>query len=152
MLLVFGDPSTVVGLQAVGNESVPKIIINNTINLFSETAISILVISNHNCFRVLFGKIASAYCIWELYLHFSIGNGPPVEPALCQLYRHTFVPYTSYNHSVIKGANLKWSALSLLDDHWQIRRSICDCEAAAIRLYATIALVTSTDASFSAFS
>jgi len=28
--------------------------INNTINLFVKTAISILVISNHNCFRVLY--------------------------------------------------------------------------------------------------
>ena len=26
-------------------------------------------------------------------MYFSIGNGQPVEPALCQLYRHTFVPY-----------------------------------------------------------
>jgi len=73
MPLVFGDPSTVVGLEAVGNESVPKIIINNTINLFSETAISILVISNHNCFRVLFGAkllphIAFENCIYILAL------------------------------------------------------------------------------------
>ena len=43
-----------------GNDSVPKIIINNTINLFL-TAISILLISNHNNFRVLFDKIASVY-------------------------------------------------------------------------------------------
>ena len=28
-----------------------------------------------------------------MYLYFSIGNGQPREPALCQLYRHTFVPY-----------------------------------------------------------
>ena len=28
-----------------------------------------------------------------MYLYFSIGNGQPSEPALCQLYRHTFVPY-----------------------------------------------------------
>ena len=28
-----------------------------------------------------------------MYLYFSIGNGQPGEPALCQLYRHTFVPY-----------------------------------------------------------
>ena len=37
----------------------------------------ILVISNHNSFRVLFDKIVSVYFI----------------AALCQLYRHTFVPY-----------------------------------------------------------
>ena len=40
----------------VGNESVPTIIINNTINLFLLTAISILVISNHDRLRVLFDK------------------------------------------------------------------------------------------------
>ena len=28
-----------------------------------------------------------------MYLYFSIENGQPREPALCQLYRHTFVPY-----------------------------------------------------------
>jgi len=43
-----------------GNESAPKIIISNT-NLYFKTAISILVISNHNSFRVLFDKIASVY-------------------------------------------------------------------------------------------
>jgi len=40
-----------------GNESVPKIIINDTISLFFRPAINILVISNHNIFRVLFDKI-----------------------------------------------------------------------------------------------
>ena len=28
-----------------------------------------------------------------VFLYFNIGNGQPREPALCQLYRHTFVPY-----------------------------------------------------------
>jgi len=46
-----------------GNESVPKIIINDTINFFFRTAISILVISNYNSFRELFDKIASVYFI-----------------------------------------------------------------------------------------
>jgi len=45
---------------------VPKIIINNTINLFL-TEISILVISNHNSFRVQFDKIAS-YVLFEKYI------------------------------------------------------------------------------------
>ena len=76
--------------RPIGNESVQKIIINDTI-IFSWTASSILVISNHNSFRVLFAKIVSAYFIWKLYLYFSIGNGQPREPALCQLYRRTFV-------------------------------------------------------------
>jgi len=57
------------------------------------TAISILPISNHNSFRVLFDKIASIYFICKIYLYFSIGNGQPREPELCQLYRHTFVLY-----------------------------------------------------------
>ena len=46
-------------------ENVPKIIINDTINLFSKTEINILLISNHNSFRVLFDKIASLYFISE---------------------------------------------------------------------------------------
>ena len=47
----------------IGNESVPKVIINDTMKCFSETALSILVISNHNSFRVLFDKIAFVYFI-----------------------------------------------------------------------------------------
>jgi len=72
-----------------GNESVPKIMINNTTNLFFKTAVSILQISSHNSFRVLFDKIASVF--EKKYLYFSIGNGQSTEPELCQLYRHTFV-------------------------------------------------------------
>jgi len=53
-----------------------------------------LLNSNHNSFRVLFDKIASAYFAWKIYLYLSIGNGQPREPALCQLYRHTFVRYS----------------------------------------------------------
>ena len=49
------------------------------------------IISN----AVLFDKIASVYFIWRIYLYFSIGNGQPREPALCQLYQRTFVPYRS---------------------------------------------------------
>ena len=49
-----------------------------------------MLISNHNSFRVLFDKIASVYFIWKKYL-FSISNGQPREPVLCQLYRHTFI-------------------------------------------------------------
>jgi len=46
-----GSPSA-----SIGNENVPKIIINNTRNSFRKTAIGILLISNHNSFRVLFDK------------------------------------------------------------------------------------------------
>jgi len=45
---------------------VPKIIIDDTINLFLKTAIRILVISNHSSFRVLFDKIAS---VFEKYIY-----------------------------------------------------------------------------------
>jgi len=41
---------------SIDNESVPKIIINNAINLSYKTAISILLISNHNSLQVLFDK------------------------------------------------------------------------------------------------
>jgi len=44
-------------------------------------------------FRVLSDKIASVlFC--RIYSQFRIGNGQPTrKPALCQLYRHTFVPH-----------------------------------------------------------
>jgi len=29
----------------------------------------------------------------KIYLYFCIGNAQPREPALCQLFRHIFVPY-----------------------------------------------------------
>jgi len=31
--------------------------------------------------------------MFYLKMHFIIGNDQPKEPALCQLYRHTFIPY-----------------------------------------------------------
>ena len=52
-----------------------------------------MVISNRNSFWVLFDEIASLYFIWKVYLYFSIGNGQPNELVLCQLFRHTFIPY-----------------------------------------------------------
>ena len=45
--------------------------------------------------KVLFDKTAAVYFIWKIYLYYIIGNGQPREPAQCQLYRHTFVPYIS---------------------------------------------------------
>ena len=61
--------------KPTGNETVPKIIINNTVNLLFKTAVSIFLISNHNSLRVLFDKIASVYFIRENILYFSIGYG-----------------------------------------------------------------------------
>ena len=40
-----------------------------------------------------------------MYLYFSTGNGQPREPVLCQLYRHTFVPYQ--NENVLLGYQLQ---------------------------------------------
>jgi len=47
---------------SIENESVPKIIIN-TINVFLKTTISILLILNHNSFRVL------PYILFEKYVY-----------------------------------------------------------------------------------
>jgi len=49
----------------IGNENVPTIIINNTINLSLKTAIGISVISNRNSFRVLFDRIVFVYILFE---------------------------------------------------------------------------------------
>ena len=68
----------------------PEITINSAINSF-KTAASILVISNNSSLRMLFDKIAFIF-YWKVYLYFSTGNGQPREPALCQLYWHTFFP------------------------------------------------------------
>ena len=45
----------------------PTIIVNDTISLFFKTAISILVISNRNSFRVLFDKVLP-YLLFEKYI------------------------------------------------------------------------------------
>ena len=37
-------------------------------------------------------KLLPCILFEKIYLYFSIGNGQPSEPALCQMYRHTFVP------------------------------------------------------------
>ena len=49
--------------RQIGNESLSKIIINDTIFFLKLHVIDILVISNRNSFRVLFDKIASVYFI-----------------------------------------------------------------------------------------
>ena len=76
----------------LGNENVPKIVINNAIH-YSFTAIGNLVISNHNSFRVVFEKNCFRVFYLKIYFfYFSIRNGQPGKPALCQLYRHSFDP------------------------------------------------------------
>ena len=80
------------------------------VNLFFLTAIGILVISNHNNFRVLFDKTAFVYFIW-IYWYFSTGNGQPREPALCELYRQTFVPYVNCSKIF---SQVKWQQFSVV--------------------------------------
>ena len=51
-------------LDCIWMKSVPKIIVNNTINYFLiAIGVLVIVISNHNSFRVLFDEIASVYFI-----------------------------------------------------------------------------------------
>jgi len=50
----------------MGDESVPKIITTDTINLFFNC---ISLISNRNSFRVLFDEIASVHFIWKKYIY-----------------------------------------------------------------------------------
>ena len=66
----------------IGNESVPKIIINNTINLFL-TAISILPIWNHKSFRMLFYKFASLYFILKYILALEMASPEKQHCANC---------------------------------------------------------------------
>jgi len=87
--------------------------------LIFQTAVSILHISNHNTFRELFCKIAFGYFFEKIYLYFSIGNGQPGELALCQLYRHTFVPYAPFatgnkhtGHDACRFSGCQWFCLN----------------------------------------
>jgi len=43
------------------------------------------------------------YILFEKYIHIIIGNGQPREPALCQLYRHTFAPYIQAADEISEG-------------------------------------------------
>ena len=64
-------PRTYTFIPLTGNESVPKIIINNTIQSFKKNILIIsLVISNYNSFRVLSGKIIKLlpYVLFEKYI------------------------------------------------------------------------------------
>ena len=81
----------------------PKITINDTIKIyFFKTVISILVISNHNSFRMLFDKIASAYFGGEnIFTFLALEMASPGN----QHYRHTFVSYDDDTGLTEPGAN-----------------------------------------------
>ena len=76
--------------MCIGNGSAPKIVINDTTNLFLKTVVGILLISSNNSCRVMFDKLLP-YILFENYIHIlelemtSPGNG------------HTFVPYCKWS-------------------------------------------------------
>jgi len=84
-----------------------------------------LLISNHNSFRVLFDKIVSVYFIWKkLYLYFSIRYRQPREPALCQLYRHTFIRYSRISYVGLRGSAIRRLRGDATDERcWQNRHA-----------------------------
>ena len=92
-------------MNTIGNKSVPKVIINDTINLFFLTAVSILLISNHNSFRVLFDKIASVYLknifIFQHWKWPAQGTGivPIVLEHFCSLLMFYYLRY--YHHQLV---------------------------------------------------
>ena len=55
-------------MRSAANDSVSRIVTNNTITLFYQSAIGVSIISNHNSFRVLSDKIykGSPYSITAL--------------------------------------------------------------------------------------
>jgi len=64
--------------EGIGNESAPKIMTNDKINLFFfQTVIGILVISSGSRFRVLFDKTASVYFIGKIYLYLALEMAGP---------------------------------------------------------------------------
>jgi len=94
--------------------------------IFFETATSILVNSNDNSFRVLFDKIASVCFTWKIYWYFSIGNGQPNEPALCQLHRHSVVPcYMFYGPQPC--FMLQSARVHYICTHWWIEMPLVWC-------------------------
>ena len=65
------------------------------------------------------------YILFEkkIYLYFIIGNGQSRKPALCQLYRHTFVPYRDgsdatvgnfFTPTISGGHAVRWHLLAVL--------------------------------------
>jgi len=116
------DPNAGNSHIAMRKESVPKITINNTINLFYWTAISILVISNHSSLRVLFDRFASVYFIWKIYLYFLAleiaGRGNPSTVPVVSAH-YTFVPYIVIATSLccVRAAIRRQTAISGTCDH-----------------------------------
>ena len=105
------DPPNPIWLTAssIGSECVQKITINNTINLvFFKIAISILLISNHNSFRVLFDKIASVYFIWKyifIFQHWKWpAQGTSTVPIVSAHFRSLCASFWAASHAWHKNA------------------------------------------------
>jgi len=80
----------------MGNESVPKIILSDT--LIFKTAMSVLVISNHNSFRVLSDKLASVYFLFEKYIYIlalEMANQLPIVPTVSARVHSVLVSYNT---------------------------------------------------------
>ena len=80
----------------IGNKSVPKIILDDTMNFFRKLQSAFFVISNHNSFRVLFDKSSSIFFIWKNILIFYHRKWPAQGTGTVSLYRRTFVPYSFF--------------------------------------------------------
>jgi len=84
---------------------------------------------------VLFDKIASAYILFEKYIYvfFTVGNGQSRELALCQLYRHTFVPYNTYRFflasSVFAARRYAAAVFAVVVFRLSVRPSVCTSQA-----------------------
>jgi len=83
---------------------------------------------------VLFDKIASAYILFEKYIcFFTVGNGQSRELALCQLYRHTFVPYNTYRFflasSVFAARRYAAAVFAVVVFRLSVRPSVCTSQA-----------------------
>jgi len=84
----------------IRNESVPKIIISDTINFFLKMQSAFWQFQTITVSECCLIKLLMYISFWKMYWYFSVENRQPREPALCQLYRHTFV--LSIYRAVIK--------------------------------------------------
>ena len=77
------------------NESVPNVMVNDAIDLFFKLQPAFCEFQTVTVSECCLIKLLPCILYFEKknILIFCIGNGQSREPALCQLYRRTFVPY-----------------------------------------------------------
>ena len=97
----------------------PKIITNNKTNWFFKLQLAFCTFQTTTFSESCFVKLLSDIFLKKIYLYFSIGNGQPGELALCQLYRHTFVPYAPFatgnkhtGHDACRFLGCQWFCLN----------------------------------------